>query len=589
MTEKYEIPTGASRPRYFDNELLLDDDFIFESGYHIAHMRRHERLLHVSGITEGLELGAGEGFVSVNLGSAIDSKGRAIVVVAWTKVLVEVSNGTWSIVIGFGEVEGEFLNLSEKTGAKRFVQSAKIVLTNPNEVDPNDVVLGNVTYSNGVPKLDQSTRRYSGVRFPGSNVTLRRLGTAEVVDSAVTLKGTLNVTGVLSAGSIAGTTGALQITCGLNVTGTAMVEGKATLSGGAAVTGALLAGTFDVTGAAALKGGATVTGALLAGSLDVTGAAALKGGATVTGALSAGSLDVTGAAALKGGATVTGALSAGSFSVYGATFLNSAHISDNATFTKNATIDQKLTVKTVYAESLNVDTIARNTNNHDLQFDCGFSVGSAQYPQGITVNGAAKIVGLVMVGSLSSAVGGSLQVTSGLTIGSGSGSEKRDLVVNGAATVTGPATMALVTSTGLTVNGAAKVTGPATMGAVTATGLTVNGAATITGALSVASLTMVGGLTVGSDVTSGTIAALGKNIEVLRGGVIKDTVKRNPDYVVLRHWAGEEKIGDETPTYEWHLYVNAEGKLVCRGRKYGSAGGKYFLTEGLEKPLASLP
>jgi predicted acyltransferase (DUF342 family) len=94
--------------------------------------------------------------------------------------------------------------------------------------------------------------------------------------------------------------GALAVTGGVTVGGTATVTGKLTATGDAAIGGAATVAGKLTTGDAAIGGAATVTGKLTA-----TADAAIGGAATVTGKLTA-----TADAAIGGAATVAGKLTA---------------------------------------------------------------------------------------------------------------------------------------------------------------------------------------------------------------------------------------------------------------------------------------
>jgi hypothetical protein len=69
------------RVNYFTSLFLKEEDFKDEQSYHIDMQRRHNRSLHTWGVVEGLVVNnvAGQKSVTVSPGSAIDSKGREIV------------------------------------------------------------------------------------------------------------------------------------------------------------------------------------------------------------------------------------------------------------------------------------------------------------------------------------------------------------------------------------------------------------------------------------------------------------------------------------------------------------------------------
>jgi hypothetical protein len=69
------------RLHYFNGQFLQDVDFKAEQDYHLDRQRRHNRLLHTSGIAEGLSVTgkAGASSVTVSPGTAIDGQGQQIV------------------------------------------------------------------------------------------------------------------------------------------------------------------------------------------------------------------------------------------------------------------------------------------------------------------------------------------------------------------------------------------------------------------------------------------------------------------------------------------------------------------------------
>src|ERR1041384_4544133 len=71
--------SAPKRPNYFQSQFLVVRDFMDEQSYHEESLRRHNRLMHIWGVRDGLQVTAsGENFV-VSAGSAIDSLGREII------------------------------------------------------------------------------------------------------------------------------------------------------------------------------------------------------------------------------------------------------------------------------------------------------------------------------------------------------------------------------------------------------------------------------------------------------------------------------------------------------------------------------
>jgi hypothetical protein len=68
------------RLRYFNGQFLQAQDFIDEQAYHIDRQRRHNRLLHTSGVADGLTVTAtlNTAQATVIKGTAVDGQGRQI-------------------------------------------------------------------------------------------------------------------------------------------------------------------------------------------------------------------------------------------------------------------------------------------------------------------------------------------------------------------------------------------------------------------------------------------------------------------------------------------------------------------------------
>src|SRR5690242_18077718 len=80
MATDYTLPAVMEkRTRFFDGQFLTDQDFVDEQKFHLDRQRRHQRVLHVSGVCEGLEVTATAlNTVSVGPGTAVDADGRTL-------------------------------------------------------------------------------------------------------------------------------------------------------------------------------------------------------------------------------------------------------------------------------------------------------------------------------------------------------------------------------------------------------------------------------------------------------------------------------------------------------------------------------
>src|SRR5262245_19214664 len=78
--DQYEKPEYVTkRVRYFDGEVLKDEDFIADQMFHMDRQQRHARLLHVSGVMDGLVVSRKDDTtLTVSAGSAVDAQGRQI-------------------------------------------------------------------------------------------------------------------------------------------------------------------------------------------------------------------------------------------------------------------------------------------------------------------------------------------------------------------------------------------------------------------------------------------------------------------------------------------------------------------------------
>ena len=95
------------RLRYFTNQFLQEDDFRDEQAYHTDRQRRHNRLLHTSGVADGLTVTATVGATQAEVapGTAIDGEGRQIVLKNKQLISFPGSNQTVLIVISYNEAE----------------------------------------------------------------------------------------------------------------------------------------------------------------------------------------------------------------------------------------------------------------------------------------------------------------------------------------------------------------------------------------------------------------------------------------------------------------------------------------------------
>lgn len=250
------------RPNYFAGQYLLEDDFKLEQKYHIDRQRRHNRLLHVSGIAEGLKVSPDEDKkVKVSAGTAIDSQGRQIILPDDQFVELEnvankkpLEDGGYTLYIRYEEEQTEKQD-SEESMARRVQETPKFELSNEESksTSPDVIPLAKLTIVGGKVKndenIDLSVRQYSGICLPtedGKGVTLRSHDEENnrahgddnpnlaVLTGSLSISGTLAVKESIRVGE--NETGVTLRSPGGNPPKTAMIEGSISISGKVEIT-----------------------------------------------------------------------------------------------------------------------------------------------------------------------------------------------------------------------------------------------------------------------------------------------------------------------------------------------------------------
>lgn len=220
MTEKYDLPPYVlSRVRYYDGEFLKDEDFIDDQKFHMDRHRRHERLMHVAGIAEGLDISvvpdATGTRLKVSAGTALDSLGRQILLS--TDRLIDIkpewtatSGSVWTMTIRFNEKEDHPSDANSTVqGNTRFTQEPiiDVVVDAASIQAQRPVVLGQVRFVTGQLPAVLGARAFAGVRLPGPGATSFSLQVTEERGAAKPL--TLGLKGSLTIGP--GTNGTLNV------------------------------------------------------------------------------------------------------------------------------------------------------------------------------------------------------------------------------------------------------------------------------------------------------------------------------------------------------------------------------------------
>lgn len=180
------------RLNYFTNQFLVEKDFDDEQAYHIDMRRRHNRVYHSWGVTDGLEISkTGSRQVTVSPGTAINNKGEEIIVLdsASFNLTTAESDTTVYLTIAYQEVFDEAdhysggVNNYTRTTERPKIESKT---ERPSDSDDGSVILlaqieldgdGNI---NGV---DNSVREIAGSKIADGSV-----GNAELANNAVTQK-----------------------------------------------------------------------------------------------------------------------------------------------------------------------------------------------------------------------------------------------------------------------------------------------------------------------------------------------------------------------------------------------------------------
>ncbi len=175
------------RPRYFDGQFLVDQDFIDEQKYHLDRARRHSALLHVSGIAEGLTISPGSDFkITVESGVAVDGAGRQVVVAADQTVdLKSFASGATTKVDLLLAYQRAAADIQQEQGSadytrwdeRPFIQAVAagqaVYAPSPDELKGRfegqylPIPLARLTVTTQGIEVDNSVRQYSGLRLPG--------------------------------------------------------------------------------------------------------------------------------------------------------------------------------------------------------------------------------------------------------------------------------------------------------------------------------------------------------------------------------------------------------------------------------------
>jgi hypothetical protein len=224
----------VKRVRYFDKQLLHDQDFIDDQMYGIVQRHSHNRLLHAAGIAVGLDvepvgsLGVATK-LKVGAGSGFDVNGRHIMLSAPVEVDVPAATGTappaaMSVYIQFSE-EATDIQLREPATnpppsgkATRWKQVPKVFVAGATPAPPADaLLLATLTLKadRKITAISKAERLYAGVNLPvpagKPSLMLRCVG--DVLPGTADFNGNLRLaSGTLTANAL--TANALTVRSG---------------------------------------------------------------------------------------------------------------------------------------------------------------------------------------------------------------------------------------------------------------------------------------------------------------------------------------------------------------------------------------
>jgi cytoskeletal protein CcmA (bactofilin family) len=295
-----------------------------------------------------------------------------------------------------------------------------------------------------------STVAIAGATSVSSSLTVAQstvLGAVLDVTGASRFRNAVDVSGGLYASSLIDVTGVARLRSTLQVDSAVTLQSTLTVAGGSILTGAVAASNIlTVTGATQLNNSLNVVGATnLSSILNVSSLVTAGNGLTVSGATTLNNaLSVTGTSQLTGAVTTTaGVAVGGSLDVTGNTNVviftatGAATLSNTLTANGATTINNTLAVSSAINARSALDVVGATTLTTlttsgavsvgtSLATGTTLSVGTTSILGGnVTANSDVLVKGQFTVSSLSSILGGSLNVAGAAAFGSG-------IILNGA-------------------------------------------------------------------------------------------------------------------------------------------------------------
>ncbi len=269
------------RMHYFTGQLLREQDFSQDQSYHADRQHRHNRLLHSSGIAEGLQVSRNTdtGQPEVAPGTAVDDQGRQIVLqdAAWyndriltpdettgrfTLDVTPYTNQTVDVFTSYHEQESDEAEVGG-AGLTRAYELPRLEIVPQGHVATGDMpmILARLTVdaAGQISTLDIAPRHYAGLRLPGG-ATLSTDGAGQTsltsdlrVSGRANLTGDLRVSGHADFGGNVGI-GTTSPQAPLDVNGTARMGGVQS-NGDVTIGSPSVRGDLTVHGNLAFEGG----------------------------------------------------------------------------------------------------------------------------------------------------------------------------------------------------------------------------------------------------------------------------------------------------------------------------------------------
>jgi cytoskeletal protein CcmA (bactofilin family) len=289
-----------------------------------------------------------------------------------------------------------------------------------------------------------STVAIAGATSVSSSLTVAQstvLGAVLDVTGASRFRNQVDVSGALYASSLLDVTGVARLRSTLQVDSAVTLQSTLTVAGGSILTGAVAASnTLTVTGATQLNNSLNVVGATnLSSILNVSSLVTAGNGLTVSGATTlnnalsvAGTSQLTGAVTTTAGVTIGGSLGVtGNTNVAIFTATGAATLSNTLTANGATTINNTLAVSSAINARSALDVVGATTlttlttsgsasAGTSLATGTTLNVGTTSILGGnVTANSDVLVKGQFTVSSLSSILGGPLNVAGAAAFGSG--------------------------------------------------------------------------------------------------------------------------------------------------------------------------